>query len=183
MYTYSIMPIKPSQEKYFDEICADIREQYESGVSSCPLFKMNLVPEGNPVTDKVGPLCKLYRRYREALAPYGVKTGVLVQASLGHGYRLDLAPFTQYVNLCDGQAQHVYCPEDENFLAHFCDVIGQIAAEHPELKVGKINVDQQRELAKQHKVFSIPTLVVYHKGELTARSSGVRPKDEILNLI
>ena len=62
-------------------------------------------------------------------------------------------------------------------------VIDEIAAEHPELKVGKINVDQQRELAKQHKVFSIPTLVVYHKGELTARSSGVRPKDEILNLI
>ena len=132
MYTYSIMPMKPSQEKYFDEICADIREQYESGVSSCPLFKMNLVPEGNPVTDKVGPLCKLYRRYREALAPYGVKTGVLIQASLGHGYRLALAPFTQYVNISDGKVEHVYCPEDENFLAHFSDVIGQIAAEHPD---------------------------------------------------
>ena len=47
-------------------------------------------------------------------------------------------------------------------------VIDQIAAEHPELKVGKVNVDQQRELAKQHKVFSIPTLVVYHNGQLTA---------------
>jgi len=62
-------------------------------------------------------------------------------------------------------------------------VIDEIAAEHPELKVGKVNVDQQRELAKQHKVFSIPTLVVYQNGELTARASGVRPKAEILDLI
>ena len=59
----------------------------------------------------------------------------------------------------------------------------QIAAEHPELKVGKVNVDEQRELAKKHKVFSIPTLVVYQNGEITARSSGVKPKEEILNLI
>ena len=62
-------------------------------------------------------------------------------------------------------------------------LVEEISRERPDIKVGKINVDQQRELAKQHKVFSIPTLVVYHKGELTARSSGVRPKDEILSLI
>ena len=62
-------------------------------------------------------------------------------------------------------------------------LIDEIAAEHPELQVGKINVDQQRELAKQHKIFSIPTLVVYQNGELTARASGVRPKAEILSLI
>ena len=62
-------------------------------------------------------------------------------------------------------------------------VIDEIAAEHPELKVGKINVDQQRELAKQHKVFSIPTLVIYKDGQITARASGVRPADEILGMI
>ena len=63
-------------------------------------------------------------------------------------------------------------------------VIEQVSQENGDkLAVGKVNVDQQRELAKQHKVFSIPTLVVYHNGQLTARSSGVRPKDEILNLI
>jgi thioredoxin 1 len=49
--------------------------------------------------------------------------------------------------------------------------------------VAKVHVDQQRELAKQHKVFSIPTLVIYKDGQITARSTGVRPASEILNLI
>ena len=62
-------------------------------------------------------------------------------------------------------------------------IIDQIADEHPELKVAKVHVDQQRELAKQHKVFSIPTLVIYKDGQITARSTGVRPASEILNLI
>ena len=62
-------------------------------------------------------------------------------------------------------------------------IIEELAAAHPELKVAKVHVDQQRELAKQHKVFSIPTLVIYKDGEITARASGVRPAGEILNLI
>ena len=62
-------------------------------------------------------------------------------------------------------------------------IIEELAAAHPELKVAKVHVDQQRELAKQHKVFSIPTLVIYKDGQITARASGVRPAGEILNLI
>ena len=63
------------------------------------------------------------------------------------------------------------------------DTLRQLAAGHPELKVAKVHVDQQRELARKHKVFSIPTLVIYKNGEITARASGVRPVDEILSLI
>ena len=129
MYTYSIMPLT---EQHFDEICADVREQYERGISTCPLFKMTLVPEGDPVWDKAGPMCALYRRYREALAPYGIRTGVLVQASLGHSYEIKLNPFDRYINLTDGQPQFVCCPEDERFLEHFSHVLEQIAAEHPD---------------------------------------------------
>ena len=62
-------------------------------------------------------------------------------------------------------------------------IIDQLAAEHPELKVAKIDIDQNRELAKKHKVFSIPTLVVYKNGEITARATGVRSQSEILELI
>ena len=62
-------------------------------------------------------------------------------------------------------------------------IIEELAAAHPELKVATVHVDQQRELAKQHKVFSIPTLVIYKDGQITARASGVRPAGEILNLI
>ena len=77
-----------------------------------------------------------------------------------------------------------------DFFASWCGpcrqvspIIDQLAAEHPELKVAKIDIDQNRELAKQHKVFSIPTLVVYKNGEITARATGVRSQSEILELI
>ena len=62
-------------------------------------------------------------------------------------------------------------------------IIEELAASHPELKVAKVHVDQQRELAKQHKVFSIPTLVIYKDGQITARAAGVRPASEILELV
>lgn len=129
MYTYSIMPLS---DTHFDEICEDVRDQYKRGISTCPLFKMTLVPEGDPVWDKAGPFCALYRRYREELAPYGIKTGILIQASLGHGYTLTPNPFDRYVNLTDGEERFVCCPEDERFLDHFSGVLEQLAAEHPD---------------------------------------------------
>ncbi len=129
LYTYSIMPL---DEEHFDEICADVRDQYERGISSCPMFKLTLVPEGDPVWDKIGPACKVYRRFREALAPDGIKTGILIQASLGHAYAITPNPFRKYLNLDSGNEQFVCCPADEGFLDHFSDVCRQIAAEHPD---------------------------------------------------
>jgi hypothetical protein len=116
MYTYSIMPLR---EDHFEELCADVRDQYERDISTCPLFKMSLVPEGDPVWDKVSPMCATYRRYREALSPFGIKTGVLVQSSLGHGYVIEPNPYDRYVNLTDGKEEFTCCPEDERFLDHF----------------------------------------------------------------
>ena len=42
---YTIMPLDTA---HLDEICADIREQYEKGIATCPLFSLTLVPEGEP---------------------------------------------------------------------------------------------------------------------------------------
>jgi len=128
MYTYSITPLS---EAMFDQIVEDIKYLYDPDISTVPLFKMTLVPEGNPVWDKVGKMCALYRKYKEALAPYGVKTGVLVQASLGHGYDITPNPFTKYVNLTDGKEEFVCCPEDDAFVEHFSNVMKTIAMEHP----------------------------------------------------
>lgn len=100
MYTYSITPLS---EDNFDEICSDARRQYEEKISSVIMFKMTLVPEGTPVWDKASKMCELYARYRDALEVYGVKCGVLIQASLGHGYKLVQNPFQNIVNLTDGK--------------------------------------------------------------------------------
>ena len=129
LYTYSIMPL---DEEHFDAVCEDIRDQYRRGISSCPMFKLTLVPEGNPTWDKVGPACKVYRRFREVLSAEGIKTGILIQASLGHAYTIVPNPFRKYRDLDGGKEQFVCCPSDEAFLDHFSDVCRQIAAEHPD---------------------------------------------------
>ena len=58
--------------------------------------------------------------------------------------------------------------------------IDEIAAERDDIKVGKVNVDNDPELAKQFGIFSIPTLVVIKNGEVVSQTAGVRPKAAIL---
>ena len=62
-------------------------------------------------------------------------------------------------------------------------VIEEIAAERADIKVGKINVDEQPELAAQFKVMSIPTLVVIKDGQVANQATGARPKAQILALL
>jgi len=59
----------------------------------------------------------------------------------------------------------------------------EIAQEHPEITVGKINVDNDMELAMQFQVASIPLLVVMRNGEVLHKSLGAIPKQEILALL
>lgn len=62
-------------------------------------------------------------------------------------------------------------------------VIEEIAAEAKDFKVGKINVDEQPQLAAQFGVMSIPTLVVMKDGKEAARTVGAMPKADILRLL
>ena len=63
-------------------------------------------------------------------------------------------------------------------------VVHEIAEENAgTLKVGKINVDEQMELAMRFQVSSIPTLVVFKDGKVVAKSVGYRPKAEIAAMV
>ena len=62
-------------------------------------------------------------------------------------------------------------------------IIDEIAAEHPEYKVVKINVDEEPELASKFQVVSIPTLVVMKSGQIVQQSAGARPKNQILAMM
>ena len=62
-------------------------------------------------------------------------------------------------------------------------VIDEIAEEMPEVKVGKINVDEERGLASAFQVMSIPTIVVMKNGKITAQAVGARPKNQILTML
>ena len=62
-------------------------------------------------------------------------------------------------------------------------IVEEIALERADIKVGKVNVDEEPELANQFGVMSSPTLVVMENGKEVSRSVGAKPKDGILAML
>ena len=62
-------------------------------------------------------------------------------------------------------------------------IVDEVAEERDDIKVGKINVDEQMELAMRFQVSSIPMLVVFKDGKAVAKSVGYRPKSEIAAMV
>ena len=62
-------------------------------------------------------------------------------------------------------------------------IVEEIARERPDVKVGKINIDEQRELAEQFQIMSIPTLMVVRDGRVVRQAVGARPKSQILAML
>ena len=88
------------------------------------------------------------------------------------------------------QVLHSEKPVLLDFWASWCGpcrmvspTIDEIASERDDIKVGKINVDEQPELAGAFQVMSIPTLVVMKGGKIANRAMGARPKAQILTLL
>lgn len=77
-----------------------------------------------------------------------------------------------------------------DFFANWCGpckmlspIIDEIAKEQPDVKVCKVNVDEEAELAAGFQVMSIPMLVVMKDGKAVQKSVGVQPKEQILNML
>ena len=62
-------------------------------------------------------------------------------------------------------------------------IIEEITGERPDIKVGKINVDEEPELANKFSIMSIPALVVMKNGKIVQQVSGARPKNAILEML
>ena len=62
-------------------------------------------------------------------------------------------------------------------------IVEEIASERPDITVGKINVDEEMELAVRFGIVSIPTLIVMKGGEVAQKAIGYMPKSEILKLL
>jgi len=62
-------------------------------------------------------------------------------------------------------------------------IVEEIAEERSDIKVGKVNVDEQPELASKFGVMSIPTLVVMENGKIVNKAIGYRPKADLLKLL
>ena len=77
-----------------------------------------------------------------------------------------------------------------DFWASWCDpcrmlspVVDEVAEERTDVKVGKVNVDEQPELAAEFGVMSIPTLLLLENGKLVRQAVGARPKSGVLELL
>ena len=62
-------------------------------------------------------------------------------------------------------------------------ILEEIAGERSDIKIGKINVDEQPELASQFRVMSIPKLIVIKDGKIVNQSMGAKPKNAILAML
>ena len=62
-------------------------------------------------------------------------------------------------------------------------LVEEIAEERPDVVVAKVNVDEEKALARQYRVFSIPTLVVMKDGNIIMREAGAKTKEEILEML
>ena len=62
-------------------------------------------------------------------------------------------------------------------------IVDEVADDRPDIKVCKINVDEQPELASRYGIMSIPTLMVVKDGEIVSQSTGARPKAQILSML
>lgn len=130
LFSYTIMPL---DVLHLEEICQDIKSQYEQGIASMALFSMTLVPEGNPPSDKVTILCEKFAKFKARLGQMGLKCGILVQATVGHGWILgELFPYQTHVNFTDGVATRAVCPCDRDFLDFLYNEMATIATYEPD---------------------------------------------------
>ena len=61
--------------------------------------------------------------------------------------------------------------------------IHEIADERTDIKVGKVNVDEEPSLAEKFGIFSIPTLIVIKEGKVVSQSAGLKPKQAVLDML
>ena len=65
----------------------------------------------------------------------------------------------------------------------FAPILAQFAEKHPEIKVGKVDVDEEPELALEHRIVSIPSLVLFRDGKLEKTAVGAMPLAALENWI
>ena len=97
-------------------------------------FLMTTEPEQPPYLDKLAERLETFSWLREELEPYGVRSGILAQTTLGHAERSQLrssAPYQRMVGVDGVEGEPFFCPLDQEFQQHLSAAIGQVATARP----------------------------------------------------
>ena len=125
----NIAPLLPD---HAEELAADLRWLVANTPIDSVAFICTLVPEGDPAFDKAAVLAARFRRLKALLAGSGVRCGLLLQATMGHGWIPDsITPFQRTVRE-NGAEPYTFCPLGEEFLAYIRGQIATLAAERPD---------------------------------------------------
>ena len=171
MKLYSIMPLNT---EHIIEICNDIERQYNDGIATEALFNLPIPPEGFPVIDKAGIGVEKYVKFRDELNKRGLNCGILVQATIGHGYPMTTKiPFSPVIGLTDGEEKYTACPYDENFRDYLRKSFKTLASAKP----SSIMVDDDfRLFARSYKGCACPR----HMEEISRRYGKKITREELL---
>ena len=131
MLNFSIMSMEFGV--HLEEYCDDIIYQVKNGIATMPLFCATLTPEGVPAIDKAGMYATEYVKYKKRLDAEGIPSGILIQASIGHGWKLNQpSAFQKFVGVMDGVSPEVCCPLDKGFQAYIRDAAATFARLNPD---------------------------------------------------
>jgi len=93
------------------------------------------------------------------------------------------ASFEERVLKCDKPVLVDFYAEWCNPCKRLTPLLEEFAGEHPEVRVVKVNVDENEELVKRFGVTSMPTLLVLRGGQVTSRSMGLVPKEKLVEIV
>ena len=127
LITYSIMMTQINDEAQIQEIANDIERQYKEGISNLAIFFVRINPDSKPIKDKITYYLNNYLKVKKELDKRGLKSGILVQSTLGHGAYKCEQPFEEYKNFTNGLGAGIACPLDKDFQQYVYDCYVKIA--------------------------------------------------------
>ncbi len=124
--------VAPLMGAHEEELAADIRRLRRETVIDSVAFICTLVPEGDPPFDKAAVLAERFARMKALLSDCDIACGILLQATMGHGWVPDSpAPF-QKVQTETGEERYIFCPLGDAFLGYLRGQIARLAATRPD---------------------------------------------------
>lgn len=129
LYSLHVMPLL---DGYEHELAHDAKSLIDNGICTKIACSMTLVPEGTPVVDKAAILAERYRKFKAAYKGNPDDIGILLQATIGHGWTpASQAPFQKIIR-SNGVEQYRMCPLSSEFRAYLYDQISTLAQLHPD---------------------------------------------------